>query len=208
MMSRRRFLQVSAGLGLVAGLGGLRIAQASDYRALVCVFMFGGNDGHNVVVPLNGTQYSAYQSARDALALPPAQLLPINDPTLGPFGLHYALPELQALFTQGKLAIVANTGVLAQPTAFRNLSDPNFQLPINLRSHSDQVVMMQTGFTNAGGSSGWGGRTLDGLQAYNSATSFPLLDLDGHPGHLLRGRGHAERDARAKQRPRSKCLLD
>jgi uncharacterized protein (DUF1501 family) len=174
MMSRRRFLQVSAGLGLVAGLGGLKIAQASDYRALVCVFMFGGNDGHNVVVPLNGTQYSAYQSARGALALPPGQLLPINDPTLGPFGLHYALPELQALFTQGKLAIVANTGVLAQPTAFRNLSDPNFQLPINLRSHSDQVVMMQTGFTNAGGSSGWGGRTLDGLQAYNGATSFPI----------------------------------
>jgi hypothetical protein len=69
---------------------------------------------------------------------------------------------------------VANTGVPAQPTAYRNLSDPNFQLPTNLRSHSDQVVMMQTGFSNAGGTSGWGGRTLDGLQAHNGATSFPV----------------------------------
>src|SRR5215467_10857115 len=172
MMSRRRFLQVSAGLGLVAGLGGLRVAQASDYRALVCVFMFGGNDGHNLVVPLNGQQYAAYQAARGPLALPTAQLLPINDPVLGAFGLHYACPELQALFTPQKLAIVANTGVLAQPTAYLNLSDPTFQLPSNLRSHADQVVMMQTGFSNSGGSSGWGGRTLDGLSTYNSTTAF------------------------------------
>jgi uncharacterized protein (DUF1501 family) len=174
MMSRRRFLQLSAGLGMVAGIGGLRFAEAADYRALVCVFMFGGNDGHNLVVPLNGAQYGAYQSARGPLALPPGQLLPINDPALGAFGLHYALPELQALFTQGKLAIVANTGVLAQPTAYRNLSDPTFQLPSNLRSHADQVIMMQTGFSDAGGSSGWGGRTLDGLEVYNSGTVFPI----------------------------------
>ena len=64
--------------------------------------------------------------------------------------------------------------MLAQPTAYRNLSDPTFQLPSNLRSHSDQIVMMQTGFSDAGGSSGWGGRTLDGLQVYNNGTAFPV----------------------------------
>src|SRR5262252_2527723 len=122
MMSRRRFLQLSAGLGVVAGLGGLRVAQAADYRALVCVFMFGGNDGHNLVVPLGSAQYTAYQGARGALALPTSQLLPISDPALGAFGLHYAMPEMQALWVQRKLAIVANTGVLTQPTAYRNLS--------------------------------------------------------------------------------------
>src|SRR5262245_12415730 len=174
-MSRRRFLELGASLGMVAGLGALRPARAAtDYRALVSLFMFGGNDGHNLVVPLDSAQYTAYKNARSALALPQTQLLPIADPTLGAFGLHYAMPELQVLFGQGKLAILANVGVLAQPTAYPNLSDPSFTLPSNLRSHSDQVVLMQTGFSNSGGSSGWGGRTLDGLSSYNGSTSFPV----------------------------------
>src|SRR5262249_45528438 len=83
-------------------------------------------------------------------------------------------PELQALFNRGKLAVLANVGVLVRPTAYRALSDPAFPLPTNLRSHADQVVLMQTGYPNAGGSSGWGGRTLDQLQAYNASTSFPI----------------------------------
>jgi uncharacterized protein (DUF1501 family) len=175
MMSRRRFLQLGATVGMVTGLGNVRPAQAApDYKALVCVFMFGGNDGNNLVVPLNSAQYAAYQQARGALALPMNQLLPINAPGFGPFGLHYALPELQALFNQGKLAIVANVGVLSRPTAYRNLSDASFQLPNNLRSHSDQIIMMQTGYTNAGNGSGWGGRTLDGLQANNGGSTFPV----------------------------------
>ncbi|MBI3796244.1 MAG: DUF1501 domain-containing protein [Deltaproteobacteria bacterium] len=125
-------------------------------------------------VPLTGPQYSAYQSARGALALPQAQLLGITDPSLGAFGLHYALPELQALFNRGKLAILANVGVLVQPTAYQDLADPSFSLPTNLRSHADQIVLMQTGYPNASGSSGWGGRTLDQLQTYNANTSFPI----------------------------------
>ncbi|PYM17341.1 MAG: hypothetical protein DMD81_09415, partial [Candidatus Rokuibacteriota bacterium] len=165
-MTRRRFLELSACLGMASGLTRVLPAHAaSDYRALVCVFMFGGNDGHNLIVPLDSVQYAAYQKARGALALPLTQLLPIQDPAFGTFGLHYALPELQSLYTQKKLAVVSNVGVLTRPTTYRNLSDPTFQLPLNLRSHADQVVMMQTGFTNAGGSSGWGGRTPDGLQA-------------------------------------------
>jgi uncharacterized protein (DUF1501 family) len=176
MISRRQFLQLSASVGLVAGLSKFTLARAAaqDYKALVCLFMFGGNDGHNLLVPLNSAQYNAYQSARGALALPPGQLLSITDPALGPFGLHYALPELQTLFNQGKLAILANVGVLVQPTLYSDLANPSFQLPTNLRSHSDQVVSMQTGFSTSGGSSGWGGRTLDQLQSYNANTSFPI----------------------------------
>lgn len=175
MMSRRKFLQLSATVGMLSQLGGLRPAEAaSDYKALVCLFMFGGNDGHNLVVPLDATQYAAYQKARGALALPLSQLLPITVPGFGSFGLHYAMPELQTLFNNRKLAIIANVGVLTRPTTYRNLSDPTFQLPSNLRSHSDQVVMMQTGVTNAGNGSGWGGRTLDGLQANNGASMFPV----------------------------------
>src|SRR5262249_20436399 len=174
-MSRRRFLELTATVGLLSQLGRVRIADAvADYKALVCVFLFGGNDGHNLVVPLDAVQYAAYQKARGALALPQSQLLPIAVPGFGTFGLHYAMPEMQTLFTNRKLAIVANVGVLTRPTSYRNLSDPTFQLPSNLRSHADQVVMMQTGVTNSGNGSGWGGRTLDGLQAYNGASMFPV----------------------------------
>ena len=175
-ISRRRFLQLSASFGLLAGLGKLDLARAAaqDYKALVCLFMLGGNDGHNLLVSRDSTQYAAYQNARGSLALPSGQLVDILDPTLGAMGLHYGLQDLQPLFTQGKLAILANVGVLVQPTRYNNLSNSNFPLPINLRSHSDQVGLMQTGIPNAVGSSGWGGRTLDQLTSYNSGSSFPV----------------------------------
>ena len=176
-ISRREFVQLSAAFGMLAGLGQFKLTPAApvqDYKALVCLFMFGGNDGHNLVVPLNNTQYSAYQAARGGLALPPNQLLGINDAAQGPFGLHYAMPELQALYNQNRMAILANVGILVQPTAYANLSNPNFALPLNLRSHADQVVEMQTGIPSSGGSTGWGGRTLDLLQSNNAGTNFPV----------------------------------
>src|SRR5437868_15065217 len=99
--SRRNFLQLSASFGMLAALGRFNFTQAQsaqNYKALVCLFMFGGNDGHNTVVPLSSAQYSAYTSARGAgLALPPAQILPITDPSQGAVGLHYGLAELQKL---------------------------------------------------------------------------------------------------------------
>ncbi len=176
-VSRRNFLQLSASFGMLAGLGKLQSSQAaiaSDYKALVCIFMFGGNDGHNMVVPLSNPQYSAYQAARTSLTMPPNQLLGITDPVQGSFGLHYGLPELQALYNQKKMAVLANVGTLIQPTAYANLTNPNFPLPTNLRSHSDQVVQMQTGIPNSSGSSGWGGRALDAVQSYNANASFPV----------------------------------
>ena len=88
-------MQLSAGLGLCAGLGrlGLTQAAATDYKALVCLFMFGGNDGHNLLIPMDSTQYNAYKNARGSLALTGNQLLPLNDPVLGQFALHYAMPN-------------------------------------------------------------------------------------------------------------------
>ena len=180
-ISRRSFLQLGASLGMVLGLGGFKWARAaaavSDYKALVCLFMFGGNDGHNTVVPLDSAQYNAYVAARSELALPQNQLLPIADPVQGAFGLHYAMPELQALYTQNKLAVIANVGMLVQPTSYAQFNAPGFPLPLNLRSHADQVVQMQTGVPNASGSTGWGGRTVDVMEStygYNSSTAFPV----------------------------------
>src|SRR5205823_8581841 len=99
LVSRRKFLQLSAALGMLAGLGRMEIAHAAnDYKALVCIFMLGGNDGHNTVVPLASSQYNAYKNGRQGLQLGPGQLLPINDASQGTFGFHFSLPEIQALY--------------------------------------------------------------------------------------------------------------
>src|SRR5512138_2451370 len=140
-ITRRNFMQMSASFGMLAALGRLQSARAAplqDYKALVCVFLFGGNDGHNAVVPLSNAQYTAYQAARGYLALPPSQLLGIGDPAQGAFGLHYGLPEMQNIYQQGRMAILANVGMLVRPTTYADFQSNN-QLPTNLRSHSDQV---------------------------------------------------------------------
>ena len=192
-ISRRTFLQLGASLGIVLGLGRFdwaAAATASDYKALVCLFLFGGNDGHNTVVPLQSTQYNAYVAARGGLALPQNQLLGITDATQGPFGLHYAMPELQALYNQGKMAVLANVGMLVQPTSYAQYSTPGFPLPLNLRSHADQVIQMQTGVPNSGGSTGWGGRTLDTMEwayGYNSTTAFPVAISMERPALFCEG---------------------
>jgi len=183
MISRRNFLQLGASFGMLAGLRRFELAAPpaqTDYKALVCLFMFGGNDGHNTIVPLNPAQYNAYASARGGIAIAQNQLLPISDPVQGQFGLHYGVPELQALYNQGKMAVMANVGMLVQPTTFQNLSNSSFPLPTQLRSHSDQVSQMQTGYPNTGGNSGWGGRSDDTMQASNANASFPIsVSLNG-----------------------------
>ena len=135
-ISRRTFLQLSAGFGMLAGLGRLSTVEAAnDYKALVCIFLLGGNDGHNMVVPLAQPQYAAYSQSRPGLALGPAQLLNINDGVQGPYGFHFSMPELQSLYNQGKMAVLANVGMLVQPTSYANQNNPGFPLPLNLRSH-------------------------------------------------------------------------
>jgi len=181
-ISRRNFMQMGAGFGMLAALGRLPLASAAplqDYKALVCVFMFGGNDGHNAVVPLGNAQYTAYTAARGGLALPPGQLLAIGDAAQGAFGLHYGLPELQNIYQQARMAVLANVGMLVRPTSYADFQSNN-QLPTNLRSHSDQVQQMQTGYPNSFGASGWGGRTADLMQTANAGTNFPVsISLNG-----------------------------
>jgi uncharacterized protein (DUF1501 family) len=176
MIARREFLQFVAGLGTLAATGrlvGPARASAQDYRALVCVFLHGGNDGHNLIVPLEPAQYAAYQRARGVLALPAGQLVPIQD-TQGAFGLAAPASELARLFTDGRLAVIANVGVLAEPTSYDAFIDGTARLPANLRSHAVQIVSMQTGYARSGATTGWGGRLLDQLETHNSGASFPV----------------------------------
>src|ERR1041385_7578047 len=111
--SRRDFLKLSAAAGMLGALGSYRPAQGmtvSDYKALVCIFMFGGNDGHNTVIPMSASEFAAYQQKRPGLALPNNHVLPITTTTGGQYGFNYGMPELQQLFGQGKVAVLANVG--------------------------------------------------------------------------------------------------
>ncbi len=175
--SRRTFLQLSASTGMLAALGQLNLtaaAQAADYKALVCLFLFGGNDGHNTVIPLSQSEYAAYASKRGGLALSGNQLLPITTATGGQYALNYGLAEMQPLFQQGKLAVIANTGILNEPTTLQQYQQNAVPLPTQLFSHSDQIVQMQAGIPSASASSGWGGRIADLVQANNANTTFPV----------------------------------
>lgn len=172
--ARRHFLKLStrlATLGLTGlGFGPARswfVADAAaaplltDYKALVCIFLFGGNDGNNVIVPVDTARYTAYSALRAGLALAPARLLsPIADGSGNQYALNNNLGELNAGFGLGKLAIVLNTGSLERPLT-RAQYQQGVQAPSNLFSHSDQSLQAQTGSSQNLVSGGWGGRLLD-----------------------------------------------
>ncbi|HMZ80106.1 MAG TPA: DUF1501 domain-containing protein [Acidobacteriota bacterium] len=176
IFSRRNFLKLTASSGLLAALGQFNLveaAQVQDYKALVCIFLFGGNDGHNTVIPMATNEYNAYLAKRGSLALTGNKLLPITTTTGGQYALNYGMVELQTLFQQGKLAVMANTGMLNQPTTQQQYQQSTVPLPTQLFSHSDQIVQMQAGIPNASASSGWGGRIADLMQPNNANTTFP-----------------------------------
>ena len=153
-------------------------AQGStDYRALVCVFLNGGNDGNNMVVPLDAAGFGDYSTgsgrAAAGLALTQASLLPIGPPSQGrPFGLHPSMPEMQALFNQGKLAVVCNTGPLVEPLTRTTYRNGTGRKPLQLFSHSDQVSLWQTSIADAVSQTGWGGRMADRMAAINNPSTF------------------------------------
>lgn len=176
---------MSAGFGALAALSNMNFAHAqtvadnsfaaNDYRALVLIFLFGGNDAHNTIVPLSGAEYNAYRSLRGNLGLTPDKVLGISANNQ-PFGLHYALPELQTLYNQNALAIVPNVGNLVKPTTRSDLSN----VPTQLFSHSDQTAQMQNASPNNSLGTGWGGRAADVLLAANSNSTFPSsVSLNG-----------------------------
>ena len=156
--------------------------SAPDYKALVCVFMFGGNDGNNTLIPIDTAGYGQYAAARppsSAINLAQASLLPIQPVNLGmPFGLHPALPELQTLFAQRKMAILANVGTLLQPTSKAQYNAG--VRPLSLYSHADQQAQWQSSISNNPAGTGWGGRLADKVASFNSASGFPVVtSLDG-----------------------------
>jgi uncharacterized protein (DUF1501 family) len=177
--TRRNFcLKISrtlASLGFTSTLARLgavnAFAQSTDYKALVCVFLFGGNDGNNLVVPVSD-QYDNYQSVRGSLAIPRANLLSMFTGTQE-LGLHPQMAPLHPLWAQGKMAIVANVGMLVRPLTREQYQNRTEPIPGNLFSHSDQILQWQTAPPNNLPGTGWAGRAADIVQALNASASFP-----------------------------------
>lgn len=192
-LSRRQFLRgsVCAAVGMTSlaatAFDLRRIAAAApldgDFKALVCVFLYGGNDSNNVLVP-RGTDYAAYAAARAGLALPQASLRSITPLSGGDgrqWGLHPNLPGLQNLFNAQRLALVANVGPLVAPVTRAEYLAGTAALPPQLFSHSDQTMHWQTAIPDQPGRSGWGGRTADLLHMLNTNAQVAMsMSLAGN----------------------------
>ena len=153
------------------------ISGGADYKALVCVFLSGGNDGNNTVIPNHNSatvsNYSAYSTARNTqgLAIAQNQLLPINVPRMGnlTYGLHPSLGTvtgginngIHELWSQNKMAIVPNCGTLVAPMTKQQYQNGSVKRPYQLFSHSDQVAQYQAGLAGSTTFTGWGGRISD-----------------------------------------------
>jgi len=179
-MNRRSFVRcaslVAAGnaLGLRPfGLINALAQTSSDYKALVCVFLYGGNDGNNTFVPFDSQGYAIYKAIRGPLALAQSSVLQLN--SMPTFGLHPSLPELRTLVDSGNAAIVTNVGTLIQPLT-RAQFIAGQPMPSNLFSHPDQQQEWQNASKSTATRTGWAGRTADALAStYNSGASVPMV---------------------------------
>jgi uncharacterized protein (DUF1501 family) len=179
-------------------------SSLSGYKAMVCLFLNGGNDANNWLVPTDPTTFNDYTSIRGNLALPPESLLPlrtgpnISDPLYADspdghtYGFHPNCAELQTLFGEKKIAAILNVGTLVRPTTRSQYLSSNsaFYKPPQLFSHSDQVTQWQTSIPDQPPTKGWGGRIADLLNAtanpsgrvsmavsLNGANTFEVGDL-------------------------------
>jgi uncharacterized protein (DUF1501 family) len=157
-------------------LSAATIPNGSDYRALVCLFLYGGNDANNVIIPHDANGYASYAAARGILAIPQASLLPLTlqNGDGRDFSFHPSLPELQGLFNQGHLGIVANVGTLVAPITRAQYLSGGAAVPPQLFSHADQSVQWQTSVPDHPGRTGWGGRMADVLHSLNGNSQISL----------------------------------
>jgi uncharacterized protein (DUF1501 family) len=187
---RRNFLQSGAALGLGSILpfasSEAEAALSEDYRAIVCVFMFGGNDANNMVVPRDPADYTQYAGPRGRLAIPRDNLLSIKPVNVQgrEYGLHPAMTGVHGLFNAGKAAVIANVGPLARPLTKAEYRS-NAAKPTNLFSHSDQQGLWSTAMADNTVRSGWGGRVGDKVYQGNpSGTLTTAISVGGNSTFL------------------------
>ncbi|WP_461538807.1 DUF1501 domain-containing protein [Spongorhabdus nitratireducens] len=181
-ISRRRFMKGSAcaATALMAspltGLKSAHAAESDDYKALVCIFLKGGNDAYNMVVPAGGAAYEQYSQLRPGLAIAADKLIPTGRQTENgvALGLHPAMAALQPVFSQGNATIVVNSGQLLEPI----IGKKEYQLPEFLMAHNHQQDMWATGATGLNDTLGWAGRMVDRISMGQSTVS-PVISFGG-----------------------------
>jgi len=189
-ISRRDFIGQAACAGfslagVLSTIGTLRLFNAAasaqglpgdSSKILVCLFLYGGNDANNMLVPRDLAAYSAYQRDRGILALPRESLLPLNLPGDDgrEFGLHPAMAPLQTIFNAGKMALVCNVGTLVAPITKAEYMAGGAAIPPHLFSHNDQQVQWQTSVPDSPKKVGWGGRMADLLQSLNAGSNISM----------------------------------
>jgi uncharacterized protein (DUF1501 family) len=188
-MKRRSFLRHSCALAGAAALSQMGLlaarsslaATSSDYKALVCIFLYGGNDANNMIVPIDTAGYANYAKTRSYLALPQDELLPLTVTAGSPaYGFHPSLPGLASLWAAGNLAVVANVGPLVQPLTKTQYLSTSSVKPESLFSHIDQQHEWQSSIAStSGANSGWGGRLSDALASLNAGSSIPPMISTG-----------------------------
>jgi uncharacterized protein (DUF1501 family) len=201
--SRRAFLKKASALSVagvaapwainLAAMAEASAAGATDYKALVCVFLYGGNDYANTVVPYDASSYAAYQAARPSFAhsresLAATALAPVTAPVDSAGVAHeYALAPnlapLVPLFKTGKLGVLLNVGSLVQPTTKLQYNNKSVKLPPKLFSHNDQQSVWQSSSAE-GALSGWGGRMGDLFQSGNTHSTFTCVNVSGNAVYL------------------------
>jgi uncharacterized protein (DUF1501 family) len=211
-VNRREFLRKSictalGGVGLYSALGNLRLISSAaaarpyvfgDYKALVCIFLYGGNDSVNTIVPVSGQARIDYAALRGDLALPIAGLVPLTPVAGGGpanYGLHPAMRDrvgsndgdaipynagIGGLFNTGKAAIVANVGSLLYPITQSQFQNDSVQTPAQLFSHDDQTNQWQTSRPDDANANGWGGRIADLLHSSNTGALPMSMTLSGN----------------------------
>ena len=175
-------------------------ASSTDYKALVCVFMYGGNDHYGTVVPYEEKLYKAYREKRgianelgvadasftgdySGIAVLRSKLRTLTSKgSVLDYALHPAMGGMQALFNEGRAGIVMNVGPLIQPTTFsdfQNRSKTHWPLPPNLLSHNNQQAYWQTSSKGEGAPTGWGGRMADLFLSSNRYANLTCVSVTG-----------------------------
>jgi len=188
-LNRRSFLKHS----VMAGITGSTILSPlaavahnsslkadAGYRALVCIFLHGGNDGFNLIVPRDIDNYSIYQTSRQNLAIPQEDLLAVSPISGGDFGFNPAMPEMQSLFQSGQLAIQSNVGTLIEPITREQIIAKTANLPAQLFSHNDQQTLWETGYADGPGNLGWGGQLADLVGYQNNSPVSMNISIAGN----------------------------
>ena len=192
-LARRAFLQRVGQLGVagvatpwalnLAAMGEAAAFTANDYRALVCVFLYGGNDHGNTLIPYDAAGHAEYAKVRGALAIGRAELNAVQLAPVLQGGRQFALaPSLSALkpfFDAGKMAVQLNGGPLVQPTTLAQYNARAVPLPPKLFSHNDQQSVWQSAAAE-GAVRGWGGAMGDLALAANGQSLFTCMSVTGN----------------------------